>query len=442
MTNQNPDVVKTTPVSAPIKPLVIYGGPLYNGDGTVFPDGAIYINKGNIVAVGNEETVFGQIPRSVDMEVYDTLGHVVFPGMINLHHRLHHTFALGLPDFPGYYYDSGRSTDFWWKFDQCLNDEIVQLSAIAGILNSIKAGITTIFDLHSSPLSIKNSLDDIAAVFKRAEVRAALSYEISEEHGDDIFNRGLEENLRFEDSIKENHLVSSMTGLRFNNTTTDKQLALIASNQKPEHGIHVDIASGTSLNRLSRYGLLDDRTLLSGQLSFDGTGSSLIEKSGAIPVISEDTATDYHNGPALMNYPKIGIGTGRNNTSVIAAIRYEFQRLHSVNGDHQTILAFLAQLLRTNAESAKRFLQVKTGILAPGNVADIVIFDYQPVTEMNGDNYLAHILFDMQGAPARAVMTNGKFIYNNHTFLTIDEEIITEECRKASEYLYDKFTEM
>jgi len=154
------------------KPLVIYGGPFYDGKGNIYEDGAVFVSKGKVVSAGTEESVFAKIPKTVDIEVYDTLGCIIVPGLINLHHHFYRSFAAGLP-----LYNPNNTTaiyheQFWWKYEQCLDDEMVQLATLVSILNAIKAGVTTIFDLHSSPLALSKILENMASVISRAGIQA------------------------------------------------------------------------------------------------------------------------------------------------------------------------------------------------------------------------------------------------------------------------------
>ncbi len=438
MNDHYPTAPESTPRQTEAKPIVIYGGPLYDGNGTVYKDGAVYISRGVAVAVGEEETVFGQIPKSVDMEVYDTLGCVIFPGLINLHHHLYRSFAIGLPAFASAVNSSNESNGFWEKYAQCLDDEIVQLAVLAGILNSIKAGITTIFDLHSSPVVINKILTNIASVISRAEIRAVLSLEISNRNGEDVFNRALEENQKFLETSPENPLIRGMIGLQIDRNMPDKNLALVGNSLKNANGVHIHVASGGSIERLNRYGLLGAKTLVAGHLPDNVSESQLLKESDAVAVHSPCSLTVDRAGHDLLNF-KTGIGSGGVDSSLIAAIRHEFNQHNYLKTEPSRLMLHLDNLLRTNATFAGQFFPGKPGILAKGNTADIVIFDYKPVTEINSENYLTHILFGMQNAPAKTVLTNGRFIYNDHTFLTLDEAIISDECQKASERLWKKF---
>lgn len=67
----------------------------------------------------------------------------------------------------------------WWTIDRHLTNEQTRQSARATYLDSIKNGVTTVFDHHAS-WEIKDSLFAIEDAAKEMGVRTCLCYEISD----------------------------------------------------------------------------------------------------------------------------------------------------------------------------------------------------------------------------------------------------------------------
>jgi len=448
------NINKTSPETAVLKPTAIYGGPLFDGKGSVFEDGAVFVSNGKIVAVGSEESVFNEIPKTVDPEVYDTMGRVIFPGMINLHHHFYRTFAMGLQSFLPSTDVRKHFDQFWWKFDKCLDDEIVQLSALVGVLNSIRAGVTTIFDLHSSPVFVGGILENIASVIKRAEIEAVLSYEISERNGEDIFVRSIEENLNFIENHKQDACPRGMIGIQANSSLSEKALALLSGKMNADAGFHIHLGSEHDIrycknlnykgpvDRLRAYDLINSKSLLVGGARLDQDEIDQIIKNEAVIVQTPNSNIHYPTDtiplPASANL-KTGIGTSGYSSNILESFRFEYNHYRQSGVENVPLLSFLKTQLQTNSDFAGRYFMGKPGVLEKGANADIVVFDYIPITPFQTDNYLQHLLFGMQNIPAQMVMTKGRFIYNNHTFLTLDEEIIIRESQKASRRLWKTF---
>jgi len=425
------------PEKTEAKPIVIYGGALYDGKGTIYEDGAVFISKGEVVTAGTEESVFAQISKTVDIEVYDTLGCVIFPGLINLHHHFSRSFALGLPFYNPNNENSSQLENFWWKYDQYLDDDMVQLATLVSILNSIKTGVTTVFDLHSSPLAISNIMENIASVVTRSGIQAVLAYEISERNGDDIFIRSLEENRNFIRSSSLDSRVRGMFGIHSTGQLSDRTLTLIAEAAGDTSGFHIETRDENNLKRLASFGLLNSKSLVSGVFPLDNGDLTTLRESGAtfvqVPGIQNNDTAQLFSGI------KLGIGTSGTGGGILQALNIEFNRYCNPETDFSKLTEYIAPLLRGNAEFAGRYFNGKSGIIETGSIADIVVFDYIPATPITSENYLQHLLWGMQYTPVKMVMTGGQFIYNNYTFLTLDEEIILDESQKAATRLHEKF---
>ena len=449
------NISKTSPETAVSKPVAIYGGPLFDGKGSVFEDGAAFVSKGKIVAVGSEESVFNKIPEAVDLEVYDTMGRVIFPGMINLHHHFYRTLAMGLQSFLPNTDVRKYFEQFWLKFAKCLDDEIVQLSALVGVLNSIRAGVTTIFDLHSSPVFVSGTLEKIASVIKRAEIEAVLSYEISERNGEDIFIRSVDENLDFIENHKQDACQHGMIGIRANSSLSEKSLALLSGKIDDNAGIHIHLGSEHDIHyckglnykgpvdRLRSFDIINSKSLLVGGARLGNDETDQIIKNEAVIVQTPNSNIHYPADSILLPASKklkIGIGTSGYSSNILESLRFEYNHYRQSGVENVPLLSFLETQLQTNSDFAGRYFTGKPGILEKGANADIVVFDYIPVTPFQTDNYLQHLLFGIQDVPAQMVMTKGRFIYNNHTFLTLDEQIIINESQKASCRLWEIFT--
>ena len=416
--------------NAPAKPIVIYGGPLFNGKDTVYPDGAVYIQDGLVVTAGTEESVFGKIPKTVDIEVFDTLGCLIMPGLIDLRSHFYQSLALGLNGFSPNIKTPSNIKNFWSKYDLCLDDEMVQLSALVSILNAIKSGVTTIFDLHSSPLTTTKILDNIASVTARSGIQAVLSYEISERNGEDVFIRSIEENQRFIESYSDPK-IQGMFGIHISEQMSDKALSLIREAAAPDCGFQIELTAPDQLDRLEKFDLLNARSLVSCSGVIDD--DSLKNSNACFIGTNSPNATVFSKGHNR------GIATEGTVNSIFQMLRHEFDRYSTLTENSENIYSQIAALYSGNVEFAGRYFPGKPGILEKGSIADIVIFDYIPATPITNENYLQHLLFGMPQGRAKAVMTGGNFIYNDHTYLTLDDEIIISESQKAGERLFKKF---
>ncbi len=438
------------------KPIVIYGGPLFDGKGNVYKDGAIYVSEENVKFAGNEEEVFSRIPKNTDMEFYDTQGKVIFPGLINLHHHFYSALSKGLSPIGRVTNFYERLSNFWWKLDKALDGETIQLSALITLLDCINAGVTTVFDHHSSPANIKGSLENIASVVKKSGIKAALCYEVSDRDGNDVFTHGLEENLNFIESHKDAEDVKGILGLHANFTLSEDSLKEISRYFDPEVGIHIhcgedaidaeycrDLGYEGPVNRLNHFNLLSSKSILAHGIYLSRKELKILEKAKAIIVHNPESNMNNNVGcldiPLPENVP-VGMGTDGMSSNMLQTLRSAYLLHRQAGVEEETILKNIPDYtFKNNSLFASQFFSGKPGILEQGSNADISVFDYIPVTSFHSENLYGHIIFGMCNAQASMVMTKGRIIYNDGAFLTLDEELIRNEAKKASKRLWEKY---
>lgn len=442
----------------PSKPMIIYGGPLYNGEGQVFQNGAVFIADDKILAAGDEETVFAAIPHDVEMESYDTQGKVIFPGLINLHHHFYSALARGLaPTKPVHNFRECLKY-LWWQLDNALDEEAIQLSALISLLDCIQYGVTTVFDHHASPHDIKGSLTNIAAVIERAGIRAALCYEISDRDGKTAFQRGLDENLSFIAKYRDHQTIRGMLGLHANFTLSETSLTEIAAHYDHEVGIHIHCAEDISdvefcrqlgyngpVSRLQHYGLLSPKAILAHGIHLDEREWQIINDTGCCVIHNPESNMNNSVGQLVLSLDKsdwLGLGTDGMSSNLLTTLRTAFLLQRHTGGRNEILFKALPQiLLANNPRFAARYFDTALGTLKPGAPADLVVFDYIPYTSFTSETLAAHLIFGMANSRAAFVMVNGKCLYDEQTFLTLDEELIREEAVKASRRVWEKLNQ-
>ena len=93
----------------------------------------------------------------------------------------------------------------WWYIDRNLDLEATKASAQALVIDSIKQGVTTIFDHHASFCEIPGSLMKIAEVTKEFGMRACLCYEVSDRDGEEKSLQSIQENKDFCPAVAGRH---------------------------------------------------------------------------------------------------------------------------------------------------------------------------------------------------------------------------------------------
>jgi len=231
-----------------------------------------------------------------------------------------------------------------------------------------------------------------------------------------------------------------MFGIRGTEQLSDRALTLISDTGGDKGGFHIELGDADILSRLVSFGLINPNTLIAGASPLSEKDLKTLQKSGATYVHTPG----FQNKHASLPQSGInrGVGTSGTGFGVLQVLNSEFNRYDDPEADLNKLSEYIGTLIRGNSEFASHYFSGKPGIIEKDAAADIVVFDYVPVGSVTTSNYLQHLLFPMQSARAKMVMTGGRFIYNNYTYLTLDEDIIIEESQKAAKRLYAKFEKL
>ena len=177
--------------------LLIGNGKLITRDAqTPYLENGAVLTQGRLVkAVGETQALRRAYPEA---QFIDARGGVIMPGLINAHTHIYSALARGL-SIKGY-----NPTNFyeildgmWWNIDRHLTLEGTRYSAYQTMIDSIKNGVTTLFDHHASYCEIRGSLFAIGDVAKEMGVRACLCYEVSDRDGQEKCREAIQENGEF-----------------------------------------------------------------------------------------------------------------------------------------------------------------------------------------------------------------------------------------------------
>jgi len=436
---------------------VIYGGPLFDGKGNVFENGCVFLSGKKIAAVGREEDVFPLIPRNKnELELIDTQGKVIFPAMINTHHHFFSAYIRGLSPKGNVTSFEEKLDKLWWPLDKALDEESLQIAALISIMESIESGVTTIFDHHSSPSCIKDSLDIIAGAVKKSGINAVLCHEISDRNGKEKFTEALEENLNFIEKFDDHPNIRGVLGLHANFTLSENSMKTIAREFDPDTGIHIhagesmtdlnfakDIGYQGVVDRLNKFKLITDKSILAHGLHLSEIDLNILEKIQ--PLLVHNPESNANNNLGTFNLESttrlnVGLGTDGISSNLIQSLRTAFL-LHRQNGvDENVLYEKLPHLLfNQNIAFAQKFFDKKIGVLEKGAAADVVIFDYVPFTPFHENNINRHLIFGMHDKKADTVISEGKIIYQNGVFISLDKDLILEQATEIATKVWENY---
>jgi putative selenium metabolism protein SsnA len=421
----------------------------------MIPGGAVVWRGERILAIGEESQLRQAYPEAKFLDAHRGL---ILPGLINLHHHFYSALACGLdPSAPLRNFTEVLDR-LWWRLDRALDAETIRLAAQLSVAECIRWGCPTVFDHHASPSCLTGSLNLIAEAVEMGGISAVLCYEVSDRNGHAEALAGIEENLRFIREKQNNSQVRGMLGLHANFTLRSETLEEAARRRPSGAGCHihagedlVDVeatrqAFGVQpVERLERFGLLDERCLLAHGIHLDEHDYSLVSQRGA--VIIHNPESNANNGVGRLDVAKvaaqncrIGLGTDGMSSAMLRALRAAFLVQRASSTDANRGFEAVPELLGNNMKVARKFFdEPLLGELAPGAPADIIAVDAPSATPIDRENFFGHLVYDASEAPVRHTVARGRLLLRDFHHQTLDPTVLASRARELTPGLWQRF---
>ena len=425
-----------------------------NTGNEIIRGGHVRIEGSEIVEVGPGSGHAGRAHR-----VLDAGGGVVMPGLINAHHHLYSTFARGFTP-PGR--AAGNFQEIleylWWKLDHALDAEDVYHSALLALLDGIRLGCTTVIDHHASPACRDGSLDEVERAFRDAGLNGCLCYEVSDRN---VEGGGIEENERFirKCAASGDGQITAMFGLHASMTLGMKTLVRCAEiGHRYGAGFHVHAAEAEIdqlvtqrefgrrvMHRFRDAGMTGPKSIFVHGIRLDDAEIAILRDTGSILVHNPESNMNNAVGAApLMDFLKkgilVGLGTDGMSSHMIASARAAYLLQRSATGDPRVAFGeACTMLLENNRLICERLFPEQRGVLAPGRLADVVVFDYKPFTPFTPGTFPGHLLFGLNYATVRTTVCRGRVLMDGGALeLDLDEAAIRAACAERAARLLSR----
>ena len=443
-------------------------------DGIIFTGCDVLKNYALII---NDKTIGKIVPQNEldqNIEKISADGRLIVPGFVNAHHHFYSALATGLSVPPCENF-LDILENLWWKLDAALTIDDVRLSAKWTIAQCVKNGVTTVFDHHASYNAIPDSLNVIKEEIESAGIRGVLCFETSDRNGEEKAVEAINENVYFEES--EN--VKKLFGLHAAFTISDKTFEKIKECAWENAGFHIhcaediidqESANGKLIERLDKFSILQPNSLLVHCVHLsNGELQKIAERKSTIVHCPDSNMHNAVGNFFLINAMDIGVkivaGTDGMYSNMLRAYKtaYELSRslVEKPNvGFNETFQMYKNTqelqsiffddcnqqfpLSRGWREASGDVISFKKGINPPvspfikGGLADIAILDYRPHTSITTSNLWGHLLYGAAELPVFGTIASGKILYWDNKLKYLDEEKLAEECRAASEKLWEK----
>ena len=432
-----------------------------DADNAYLENGAVAIDGEKIAEVGDAAALAEKYPEA---EVVDAHGGVIMPGLVNCHTHIYSGLARGLS------IKGCNPTNFlenleqqWWKIDDNLTLDGTRASAYATVLDSLRDGVTTIFDHHASFCEIPGSLFAIKDVCEETGIRACLCYETSDRRGDEKRDQAIAENAEFAQwaAKQDSGMIAAMFGGHATFTLSDETMDKMAEANNGLTGFHIHVCEGMNdvwdsrrkrggispIERLLQHDLLGPRTMLGHCIHVTPAEMDIIKETGTHIVNNPESnmATPWAALRCSSSSAVASRCTWARTPTPTTCWRAQglphhpaSQRRHAQRGlgrGHDDALPEPTPPWRASTSGGQ------IGVLRPGAAADVIVMDYPVFTPFSDENVDGHMLFGMMGKNCRTTIVNGKVLYKDREFVAFDEERINAWTLEQSKALWGTLNE-
>ncbi len=410
-----------------------------------YDNGAFNILEGDLfIADGKIEKICpsGEGEKA-GYDITDAKGALVTAGLINLHTHLYMTamrnYADDLP-FNKWLFEKIL------PLEDTLTPEFAYIGSQLGIMECIQTGTTTIMDMNIFGGQTTRALSEIGM---RGYVGRGLV-------GEDLFSDGYSRLKESLDEIKyygselvkgvlSPHAIYSCSEKLYRGVIEEsKRLGWLKQTHLSESAKEVEDcvkAHGVSpVKYLEDVGFLDDKTILAHCVHISDEDIEILAKTKAGVVTNPASNLKLENGicPAT-KMVKAGVnlcigtdGTASNNTQNMFREMNLFNLIHNLEQDKVKYLSASKILECVTVNPAKALGEENClGVIKEGAKADLVLVDLNEISLFPNNNIISSLSSSANGSEVKSVMINGKWVYKNKEFLTVDKEKVYFEANRV-----------
>lgn len=434
-------------------------GVVADGCGLFLDRGAVLVRNGRIVEVGDVVSIRSRLLEGE--EFCDVGGRLILPGFFNPHHHLYSFFAVGLAPL-------GATPDFaailerlWWPLDDVLDVPTLRLSALLGLCDALRHGVTTVFDHSASMSCVRGSLDILADAFRSLGMKGLVCYEMSDRvdgpktsYGTGADGSGTrehaEENLDFWRRHRDDPLVRGAFGLHANFTLGEESLAWVRKVKPKEMPIHIhcgedemdlrfcrDLGYAGPVDRLRRFDLLDSRSLLAHLVHVSDEDLDHLERNRSVAVWNPES--NANNGVGRLNRKRLSrcvLGTDGMSCDMIQTLRSACLLGEGSREDFRE----LGRIFFAESRDVLRRFFPDSGGLEPGRRADLTVPEYLPLTPVTAANLTGHLVYGARNGRAFLTVGDGRILFRDGRVTILDEEALLPEAMAAARALEERFS--
>ena len=382
-------------------------------------------------------------------EIIDGQGALAMPGLCNMHTHTPMTLLRSI--------GSDLPLDRWlheaiFPVEKHLTDDAVRAGTDLGIMEMLRFGTTSFNDMYMH-------MDMEAEAVRDSGMRAVLGHgvvDFDESCSDLLPNIALIE--------KWNHAADDRIRVALaphsEGATTQKVLEQIRdAAEKYQVPVHIHVSETKldfdgSIERrgltppqyLDKLGLLDFPVLAAHCVWFTDEDIELFARKGAVVLHNPISNLKLASGIAPISKMlkagcKVTLGTdgvaSNNNLNLWEEIKL-MPMLQKGSMLDPTVVSPAQTIAAATSVGARAMGYQNLGLLKPGYLADLILVDCSQAHMHPCNNWESNLVYSVQGSDVCMTMVNGKVLYRNGEFTTLNTKLVIERARKEAAQLLER----
>ncbi|OGU78461.1 MAG: hypothetical protein A2W11_02195 [Ignavibacteria bacterium RBG_16_35_7] len=337
--------------------------------------------------------------------------------------------------------------NLWWKIDVLLDHDMIKASTYMAAMESIRNGVTYIFDHHSSPSHSLGSLNIIKDSLGEFNIRNVLCFETTDRNGELLKLEALKENTDFYLYNTDENSKAAF-GLHASFTLEDSTLTAVKKFlEKNDLGIHIHLCEDESdknislkkygklpVQRLLDFNLLNEKSILVHGVHLTKEEFDLIKSKHPALVVNLDSNLNNAVGtPKFENIPEaisVLCGTDGMHANIARSQNQMFLMMRNQKLSFDKAFYHFRKMYFDQHRFVKKYFPDFSS-LQIGDRADLIIWDYVPPTPISQSNFFGHYIYGILERQVHSVIQNRKVLMNNFSLTDIDET-------KINNYIYEQ----
>ena len=411
----------------------------------------VCLDNAYLVVKGNTVTYIGKERQEGCDEEKDMSNHILLPGFVNDHTHTAMVLMRGLA--------SGLPLQKWlermWAIEDKMKEEDIRVGMELALLEMIRGGTTSFSDMYLLPFSV---VDIIGESGIKANIAKCLTcfnpdqdYKTFKEALDskrlfDEYNNSYDERLKIDFSIHAEYTINENIVRHYSEDALKRgaRISLHLSETAKETRECILKYGKTPAKWFSDFGVFNNRVVAAHCVHLTDDDISILKNNNV--TVAHNPTSNLKLGSGVAPVPRLikeGVnvslgtdGAASNNNLNMMEEMHIASIIHNGVEENPTALQSSDAILMATENGAISQGRFNTGVLEVGKRADIIALSLSSPHAHPVLDPIALVTYALEESDVTLNMVDGKILYEDGEYKTLDKERIYRDVEKRVAYLY------